>query len=384
MTNFALPPAAMIQSDAELAKLVQHLKTQRIIGIDTESNSLYAYQERVCLIQISTRDDDYIVDPLAIADMSSLGEVMADENIEKVFHAAEYDIVCLKRDFGYEFVNLFDTMMSARLCGFDAYGLQALLEEYVGVNSDKSHQLDNWALRPLSKESLQYAQMDAHYLPLLRDKLVEQLEANGQLAEAREIFNEIAQTPPAIIREFDEDGFWKLGRPNHLSRRQLLILRELYILRDKLARKRDKPPFKIFSNKLLVNLSRRSPKNMLELKRVPGFSARQSRRFGRAVLKAIRQGNKRKHLPKPPKTPLPDPVVADRYMVLHSWRKERAIERGVESDIIISKQALWDIAHRVPLSLEEMREVTGLGPWKIDHYGHEILQLLDEMRELEH
>jgi ribonuclease D len=383
MKKHLLPPAQYIRTQDALTKLAQHLKTQALIGVDTESNSSHAYQEHVCLIQISTRKQDFIVDPLAIEDMQALDDVFADEAIEKVFHAAEYDIICLKRDFGYAFNNIFDTMMAARLCGLSFYGLQNLLEDYLGIKQDKSHQLDNWKLRPLSKSSLLYAQKDSHYLPQLRDTFINMLRKNGQLEEAYELFEEITLLPPAEVREFDEDGFWKLGRPNHLTRRQMRILRELYALRDQIARQRDNPPLKVFSNKLLIRLSRRSPKNMLELKRVPGFSARQVRRFGTHVLKAIRRGNRNKHLPSPPPLRRPDPVVSDRYIALHNWRKERAIARGVESDIIISKQALWDLAYRAPLNREEMRTINGIGPWKLDHYGDEILELLDGMRELE-
>src|ERR1051325_10510319 len=186
------PPALYIEHDKNLKQLVKKLKNELLLAIDTESNSLYAYQERVCLIQLSTRSHDFIIDPLRIADMSPLGELLVNPEIEKVFHAAEYDLMCLKRDYGFTVVNLFDTMIAARICGIKALGLNRLLTDYCGVNVDKSHQRDDWGQRPLSEEGLLYAQMDTHYLPMLRDKLVDLLASHGRTEEAMETFLEAA------------------------------------------------------------------------------------------------------------------------------------------------------------------------------------------------
>jgi ribonuclease D len=117
-----LPPATRIETQEDLERLVDTLIDQSLIAIDTESNSLYAYQEQVCLLQLSTRSHDYIIDPLMIDDMRPLGKLTKSKHIEIVFHAAEYDIMCMKRDFSFEFNNLFDTMMAARICGIKLVG----------------------------------------------------------------------------------------------------------------------------------------------------------------------------------------------------------------------------------------------------------------------
>src|SRR5690606_9675095 len=115
-----------------------------------------------------------------------IAPILADPTIQKVFHAAEYDIVCLKRDYGFDFANIFDTMLAARICGHKSVGLNTLLNHYLGVQIDKSHQLDDWGQRPLVAESLLYAQADTHYLLELHDRLFEQLLQNGRLQEAQE------------------------------------------------------------------------------------------------------------------------------------------------------------------------------------------------------
>ena len=137
MTEF--PPATYIDSDAALQAQIPHLSTEPFLAIDTESNSLYVYREQVCLFQITTRQGDFIIDPFSIADMGPLGDVLANPRIEKILHAAEYDLIGIKRDYGFEIHNMFDTMIAARLCGYEQVGLNALLQQYLGVKLDKRH-----------------------------------------------------------------------------------------------------------------------------------------------------------------------------------------------------------------------------------------------------
>lgn len=374
MPQTKLTPAQQINTPQALDDLIQHLKTQSLVAFDTESNSMYAYQERVCLVQVSTRQADYIIDPLAV-DITPLGAIMADPQIEKLFHGAEYDITCLKRDYGFAFCNLFDTMVAARVCGFDAFGLSELIKRYIGIRLNKRHQRDNWGKRPLSEASLRYAQMDTHYLPTLRDALRLVLEEKGRIAEAREAFAEVCQTPAATPRQPDPHAFWNIGVPRMLKDRELMILRELIDAREHLAQKYDKPPHRILHNKLLVNLARRPPTERKGLKQ--NLSCRQFQWFSKALMSAIRRGQQANRLPpRPRRHSAPDPITADRYACLQAWRKERASKRGVESDVIMPKRALWEIAERAPHTLDDLRQIDSIGPWKFNAYGHEILSVL--------
>jgi ribonuclease D len=378
-----LPPATRIETQDDLERLVDTLIDQSLIAIDTESNSLYAYQEQVCLIQLSTRSHDYIVDPLMIQDMRPLGKLTKFKHIEIVFHAAEYDIMCMKRDFGFEFNNLFDTMMAARICGIKLVGLGNLLKHYAGVTVDKSHQKDNWGKRPLAAESLQYAQMDTHYLPFLRDELYNELKSLGRLDEAAESFEAICDVPASTRKSSDPEGFWKIGTPNMLNATETLILRELYDLRESISQQENLPSFRVLSNKILVALSRSTPSTIAEVKLIKGISPRQIRKYGQDIISAIKRGMRANELPPPPRNEAPDSIIMDRYTALHLWRKERAIERGVESDVIITKQTLWDLAYSAPDKLDDLQTIKGLGPWRLSAYGEEILKVLDACRETE-
>ena len=226
------PP--IITDARSLAALVQHLSTETLLAFDTESNSLFAYRERVCLIQVSTRAADYLIDPLAIDSLEPLRPIFASRAIEKVFHAAEYDVMCMKRDFGFEFNALFDTMLAARVLGRKQFGLGALLEEFFEVQADKRYQKADWSLRPLPVEQLAYAQQDTHYLPQLRDLLHAELAEKGRLREAGEMFEALARVP-AADNQFDPEGYWRIHSARDFDRRQMAILRELFLWRDQTA-----------------------------------------------------------------------------------------------------------------------------------------------------
>ena len=158
MPNTSLPSPILIQAQSDLPHLVDELSAQPIIAIDTESNSLHAYKEQVCLVQFSIPGKDYLVDPLAIPDLKLLYKVIASSKRVKVLHGAEYDVIGLKRDFGVRIGKLFDTRMAIRTLGKEDTSLQKLLEAEFGVRLNKRYQRANWGKRPLPPELLSYAQ----------------------------------------------------------------------------------------------------------------------------------------------------------------------------------------------------------------------------------
>lgn len=378
-----LPKPILVRTSTQLREMLARLRNELahtpLLAVDTEANSMYAYRERVCLIQFSTRLTDYIIDPIAGFDVTPLGELFADPAIEKVFHAAEYDLICMKREFHFTFNNLFDTMIAARVTGMKNFGLGPLLEELMQIEVDKSHQRDDWGHRPLPKDSLIYAQRDTHYLPALRDFFAERLTELNRWEDAHESFIELAEVN-GVAREFDTEGYWRLAIPNRLTRRQTAILRELYLLREDIAKNRNTPPFKVMQDKSLVALAQAAPESLGEMERVNGVAYSATRRHGLAMLEAIERG-KSARIPSPPRPEPPtDPVIVECYTALREWRKTRALERGVESDVIISRETLWTLAERRPKTLDEMGSIRGLGEWRLAQYGDEILEVTRRYR----
>ncbi|MFZ4816157.1 MAG: ribonuclease D [Phototrophicaceae bacterium] len=375
--NNMLPAYVYVDTDAKFRAMLNTIKDSPLLALDTESNGMYAYKERVCLIQLSTRTSDFIIDPFEIKNLQPLGDILNNPQIEKVFHAAEFDLMTLKRDYGFVVQNLFDTMFAARILGYTAFGLGSLLEQFFGVRVDKSHQRDDWGRRPLPQASLRYAQMDTHFLPTLRDQFKAALEQGGRWEEALEIFVE-ASDVPAAERHFDPEGYWDLGRPSQLTRREFAVLREVYLLRESLAEQEQVPSFKIFTNRLLIHLAQHYPRTLTQLGQVPEISALQVRRFGNAILEAVKRG-RLSSLPTPPPLPPPPPAeLTERYTLLQQWRKERGIQRGVDSEIILSKAALWRLARQLPTTLDELRQIEGIGPERFRLYGEELLTLIQK------
>src|SRR6266540_2379732 len=157
------PRSPMFVADAAaLGALVDRLRGEPIIALDTESNSFHVYRERVCLLQVSTRTGDFVVDPLAV-DPAPLGEILCDGR-ETVLHGADYDVRCLRREYGWRLPRLFDTMAAARRLGRAGLGLSALVEGQFGVRLSKTFQRADWGRRPLTREQLTYAALATHYL----------------------------------------------------------------------------------------------------------------------------------------------------------------------------------------------------------------------------
>lgn len=371
----ALAPFRYVADGATWTACLAVLRAAPRLAIDLEANSMFAYRERVCLIQISTADRDYIIDPVERIDLSGLGAILADPTVEKVFHAAEYDLILMSRDYGWHLSNLFDTMWAARILGYPHMGLANLLEQFYGVSTSKRFQKANWCRRPLSNAELVYAQKDTHYLLPLRDRLAAELEAGGHGVEAEEIFAEQSRVR-LPNNGFDPEGFWYMNGAFDLSPEQQAILKALYLYRDREASRRNAPHFKVLGDRTLIELAAKMPARPGDLSDIHGMSDGQQQRYGRAILDLIAEA-RHQSPPQPPKRPpRPSDAVLNRFDRLHRWRKARAQARGVESDVIVSRDALWAIAQSGPRTLEDVDALHVLGPWRLKTYGEEILRLI--------
>ncbi len=365
-----------VDHPAAWEKCLRDLEAQDRLAIDIESNSMYVLHEEICLVQISTPEQDYIIDPLLNLNLSPLGEILADPQIEKIFHAAEYDLILMNRQFAWELNNLFDTMWAARILGYKKIGLANMLAELFNVKLDKRYQRTNWGERPLTASQLRYAQMDTHYLFQLRDQLARELDEGGYWPEARETFEQ-QSTVELPDDRFDPDRFWTMNGINKMPPRARAIAYALYLFRYELAEELNRPLFKIMGEELLLRLAIEAPRSMAHLGQIRGVSKWLLGRYGRELLRRIEAG-RQGPIPKKPRPPRRPPQAAlERYDALQQWRKERAQARGVESDVILSRTALWAIAEANPENPVELGSLSEIiGPWRTATYGPEILEIL--------
>ncbi len=367
-----LPPPVWIATPAALQKLVDELVRWTRVAVDTESNSLHAFREQLCLIQFSTPQTDYLVDPLALDDLSPLAPIFADPCIEKIFHAAEYDLICLKRDSGITVANLFDTMQAARILGYERVGLDSVLEEKLGIKLVKKYQKADWGERPLSREMLNYARLDTHHLLELRECLQTELQERGRWELAQEEFFRLAQGNGNSKAEIQ--AWQRVKGAQKFSDRQLTILQELCAWREKQAKRMDRPPFKVIDNKRLVTITQTLPETQDDLAAI-GLTARQINIFGYEIIQAVRRG-KQTPMVSRPHTLRPNQAFLDRLNILSEWRKNAGLKIRVESDIILPKNWMTAIAERNPKNMDELAALMPHAPWRLEQFGEEILKAL--------
>ena len=366
-----------VADQGELARLAHTLGECDAVAVDTESNSLHAWRERVCLIQFSTPAADYLVDAIAIADLSPLAAIFASPDQQKIFHAAEYDVTCLGRDYGFTFANLFDTMSAARTLGWPQVGLAAILDTRFGVTLNKAHQKADWARRPLTPEQIDYARHDTHHLVALRDLQIDALKAAGCWEEAQEDFDRLARLPAgAPVGVLDPLAFWRVKGAYDLTPAQAAILQAVHAFRESEAAHQDRPPFKVMDEATLMALAQHAPATLDDLRRLARMPPPLVQRYGRGLLQAIAHGRAATPV-RPPVVEREPDDVRDRYDRLRQWRKKRAAARGVESDVILPKTTIQDLARRPPATFDDLAQIADFGPWRRATYGAEILALLD-------
>jgi ribonuclease D len=349
------------------------LAAQPRLAVDTESNSLHAYREQVCLIQFTTPDKDYVVDPLALRDMSALGPIFSDPDIEKIFHAAEYDLICLRRDFGFQFSNLFDTMHAARILGYPFVGLDNLLAEKFQFEMDKRHQKADWAVRPLSPAQLDYARLDTHFLFELRDVLETELKEKDRLEIAREDFARASKVD--LSKEKSNGTSWRrFSLRKDISPRELTVLSELCLSRDRIAERLNRPVFKVVSDTLLLDIARNLPEKDVDLAGL-GLSAKQIHLWGSEILEAVKRGSVAP-LVEREQVKRPNDKTLKRLDKLKTWRKKVAQELGVESDIVLPKTYLNSLAENPPKSLQELETLLRESPTRFRKFGEQIYRLV--------
>lgn len=345
-THDAIPRPTVVTAREHLEEVVADLKGTTRLAVDTESNGFYAYRERVCLIQLSSPEADYIVDPLAVRDISSLGPLLENPSIEKIFHAGEYDILCLKRDYAFRFANLFDTMIAARLLGCKELGLAATIERHFGVKLSKKLQRADWGKRPMSEEQIRYAQMDTHYLLRLADMQKELLREKGRLEDAAEAFEALATLTP-VERVFDPEGYRKLAARGDLCGEKLSVLREIYLYREEQAQARDRAVFRVIPDEVMLRVAEALPQEHGELARVRGMTPYLMEKFGRGLLECVERGRRAGPPPQPAhaaRRARADMREVKLFEELRQWRKKQAASEGVEPVVIVSSEILREIA----------------------------------------
>ena len=361
-----------IDKQPDFDAAMQRVASQKTVAIDTEADSLHSYFDKVCLIQISIPGEDLIIDPLAKIDLAALGPILSNPQILKVLHGADYDLRILNRDFGFTLSNLIDTMVCSQLLGYEAFGLGALLERYFALKVDKSHQRADWAIRPLPRVMLEYAASDTRHLIPLADKLREELIAMGRWEWARE---EFVRLENIRFSEKEDEGFRRLKGISAFDRRSLAIAKTLYDWRDEMARAADRPPFKIFGNDAIIDVSKAKAVTEEDLAKVKALPPALRKRYGREMLRRSREAMSLPETSLPEKGEgrqwLRDKALESRVSRLKTIRDKKAKELKIDPGVLAPKHVLTALA-----TTRDLQQVPAMREWQRRLLGDELLAAL--------
>ena len=369
----------LVQTQADLESLFNRLRGEPLLAVDTEAASFHRFRDRVYLLQLSSRRETAVVDPLAVTSLDRLAQVLSDPGVEIVFHDADYDLRLLRAEYGFQAHNLFDTRIAAQLLNEPGVGLAALLEKYLGVRLDKRFQRADWSARPLSPEMLEYAAADTHHLPALRDLLRDRLIEAGRLDWAEEEFA-LATEARRQLSENEEPGFLRLKGAKAMPGRALAVLRELHDWREQLARRTDKAAFRILNNEPLLAMAKSPPQNLEQLKAIRGVGGEQAERRGAEILAAVQRGlavpeGQLPRVERAPRRP-PDAAYEARLERLKAARNLLAAEYDLAPGVLCPNGTLEAIARVNPSNPTEIAEVPELRRWQAREIGGRLLSAL--------
>ena len=370
--------ATYLDTDAAVEAWLASIRRANVLALDTEGASFHRFIDRIYLIQLSTRDQHAIIDPLPISAPRLLGDIVEDPQVEIVFHDADYDLRLLHQDYGWQIRNVFDTRIAAQLLGIKAFGLAALLERNFGIKLDKKHQRADWSMRPLTVDMLDYAAQDTMNLLGLRDQLREELVTKGRLEWAMEEFARLESTRWTV--DESGNGFLKVKGARDLTRRELAIFKELVLWRDATALKLDRATFRVVSNEVLFDATRTAPSTKSELGKLKGMPRGILERSGEEMLAAIQRGREvpEADLPRFPKAARwdRDPEFDHKVGALKSVRDAAAERLELDPGVLCSRDRMEAVARLLPQSPDDLGEIPEFRQWQVGVLGEGFVKAL--------
>ena len=326
----------MIDTDEKLGAFLPKLRQADWIAVDTEADSLHAYPEKLCLLQISIAGADHLLDPLSAMSLAPLLEVLSRR--ELILHGADYDLRLLRKTCGFVPSTIVDTMLASRLLGCREFGLTNLVSKFLGVPLEKGPQKANWARRPLTPRMEEYARNDTRYLKPLSDLLLAQLKEKGRLAWHQQTCNRLI-ADCTQSRTVDPDLLWRVKGSHQLGPHALAVLRAIWRWREEEAVEANKPPFFVMSPELMVGLAVAAAESR-DLQRMLPRHIWPRRR--ERLLKAIAAGMVAEHparLPRP-KSNRQTEAEKRRMFELERRRDRRATDLEIDPTLIASRAML--------------------------------------------
>ena len=369
----------LITDQQEWNRIAVNLAQEPELAIDTEANSMYAYRGRICLIQIGTSDNSYLVDPLAVEDLSALGTLLENPEIIKVLHGSDYDLRSFYRESRFKTLSLFDTEISARFLGVLTPNLGDVLRIFLDVEIPKSRKLQrsDWGQRPLSPPAIDYAASDVLYLIPLAEELRRRLAEAGRLDWVQEECVRLERVSSAVS-DAAEPAFLRIKGNDRLDPQELAVLKELFEFREAEAERLDWPPYRVMRNETLIYIAQA---NHIPLEDVPDLSPQLVRRAGGRIREAIQRGRRGpgfQRPARPPRTQYMSREVQGRLQFLKQWRTEKGVSLGLDPALLWPAVSLERLAYS-PERWEDETEESGaieIRAWQRREFSEELAEVV--------
>ena len=367
-----------IDTSDGLEAFVHQSKKADVIALDIEGDSMFHYQEKVCLIQMAANGRTVVIDPLTVKDLTPIKPLLENADIPKVIHGADYDIRSIYRDFGITITNLFDTQLASMYMGWTETSLEAVVGRHFGVELNKKYQKKNWSRRPLPDEMVAYAASDVAYLIPLAHFLTQELKQLGRLQWVAEECHLLSGVRPPM----NNDGpmFLKFKGAGRLEPRQLAVLEALLQMRNAIARQKDRPLFKVISNAALKKIALAMPTSLKQLKAGAALSDRQYDMYAKAVMEAVRNARRmpKSQLPVYPRqrSPRVPRKVPARVKAIREWRDAKSEQLELNAALLFNRALIKAIAVENPATKADLAKVDGIHQWQVDAFGNDLLQVL--------
>lgn len=377
-----------IQRIEDTAALEADLAQAGRVALDCEAAGFHRYSDRLCLAQLSVNRRTYVIDTLTFDPTDILKDPLENPEVTVVMHGADFDLRLLKRDLGIRLAGLFDTQVAAALLGAEGLGLAVLLESRLGVTLSKKYQRADWAQRPLKAEMLEYAAEDTRHLLELADELARELVEAGRTSWAQEEWLALeAVADQESNGDQDEDPVLRVKGARDLRPQEVAALRAALAWRDRIARARDRAPFRVIGDRALMEAVVRRPRHVEDLQAIKGFSPALARDEGPSLLRAFRavqrlpeaelEGYPRDARRGPGRPPPDVEELVDR---LKAIRNRRAEQIGLPRGTLVSNAVMMAIARQAPRDRAELLAVEGMRRWKADVVGEEFLDAVRRHR----
>jgi ribonuclease D len=367
-----------IESESELDNICDKLSKEKIIGVDLEADSMHCFKEKICLIQIATAKQAFLIDPFELKDISPFLKVLENQDTIKIFHGADFDIRSLDRDYNTRVNNLFDTEIACRFLGVKERGLGALLKKHFNIDSNKKYQKADWSIRPFNKAMIEYSVMDVASLTKLYEIIVKKLENNNRFSWAKEEFE--IQEQVKYESNHSSPLFKKFKGAGKIDNRSLAVLENLLQLRMQIAKQKDQPLYKIISNASLMAMSVNKPETIDKILELKALSPRQIDMYGKFSVESIKRAValEDEQLPSYPRTrrPKKNMKAQEKIKRLKTMREKLSRSLGMEPGFLLNNALIGSIALKAPETMGNLLNIDNIRHWQVENIGKDIIAAL--------